>query len=140
SSGVYVRPICKSEDTPEGKLFLLKVMGKTIDEINKYWMLKKQTTGERGPKKVMSDDFIYRYVCVVEGAIGYVSSDYLKTKKHKRVKVIKVIESKAPYPRKGSFININLYRLCSSNFPGQCHFGTSQRLLQNNKAMLTWDL
>lgn len=90
--GSSVKPIICAPNTPEGEIFLQKVINKTRHEMNIYWMLEKQTTGTAPTKIGPSNEFIFIYVSVSSGAIGYVASDFLKNKDLDKVKVIKVIK------------------------------------------------
>ncbi len=83
--GNSVRFIDRTDDSPERKVFLKRIVGKTGREVDLYWIGQKLYSGDSAPMQVSSDAMTATLVSRLNGAIGYVSSQFAGAKGVKKI-------------------------------------------------------
>lgn len=72
-NGTQVRFIDR-KPSPERKIFLEKILKKTAEEVDLFWIGQKLYSGDSAPVQSDSDKMSIHFVATFKGAIGYVSS------------------------------------------------------------------
>lgn len=86
--GNQVRFFDRTDDSPERKFFMEKILHKKPREMELYWIGQKLYTGHSAPTQVSSDSITLTLVSRFPGAIGIISTDALLTKGVKKVKIV----------------------------------------------------
>lgn len=87
--GTPVRFIDKTK-SPERAIFLKKVVKKSVEEVDRYWIGEKLYSGNSAPVQSSSDQMVIQFVGTFNGAIGYISPKTEVTSK--KVKTIEASE------------------------------------------------
>ena len=73
--GVRVRPIDQSSHAPVRRAFSQEVLGKSLGELQDYWLQRLAVDRMMPPEVKASDEAVLAFVAGKKGAIGYVGED-----------------------------------------------------------------
>lgn len=91
-NGKKVRPVDRTDESPEKKAFLGKVMKLTSNDLEHRFTAKHYESGLSLPAKVRTDAEVLEYVATFDGAVGYVNAKSITGDNASKVKVIARIE------------------------------------------------
>ncbi len=87
--GTAVRFFDHRDDNKSRDVFLKKFVGKTLREVELYWIGEKIYTGHIAPIQITSDSMMARMVGRFPGGVGYVSKKFRLPKDVKYIEVVK---------------------------------------------------
>ncbi len=71
-NGVRIRPVDQSSQTPVRRAFTREVLGKSLGELQDYWLQRLAVDRMMPPEVKISDEAVLAFVAKKKGAIGYV--------------------------------------------------------------------
>lgn len=71
--GETIKPVNLAVGSPTRRAFTTEVLGRSVEEVRRYWQQRIFSGRDVPPLEVASDDDVIKYVLQHEGGIGYVS-------------------------------------------------------------------
>lgn len=87
-NGEKVRSVDSLVSTPERKAFLGSILQLSSDQLEKYWVGARYSSGVALPPKVPSDKDMIEYVVSYDGAIGYVNVKSIAPDVRSKLKIV----------------------------------------------------
>lgn len=75
--GEKVRPVDRSDETPERKALLSKVIDLPSDGLKRYWLERQYASADQPPASVPDDASVLKFVAFFKGGIGFVNKGVL---------------------------------------------------------------
>jgi len=88
SDGSSIRFIDRKDGSPERNLFLSQYIGRSLRDVELYWIGQKLYSGNAAPIQVASDQNAEMMVSSFRGGIAYVSSSYTIGKEVKKITIL----------------------------------------------------
>ncbi len=74
-NGESLRPVDLPSSSPTRQTFTTAMLGRTVDEVRRYWQQRIFSGRDVPPPERTSDEEVIKYVLEHEGGVGYVSTN-----------------------------------------------------------------